>query len=172
MCDTSRTRSDCEQSAGCICHLACICQTLIDTVFLCIRLVNDLQKLIYRSGISQCIGKILIHHQHRQLAEYIQMHIVLRIWCRDQKDQCNRLIIQCLKIHTIFYDHCCESRLSDGVTFAVRNRNSLSDSGRALFLSRIDLFAVALNIIDFSAARHQLYHLIQRVIFSCGRSIQ
>ena len=100
------------------------------------------------------------------------MYIILCIRCRDQKDQCDRFAVQRVKIHAIFHDHCCQSGLIDRVTLAVRNRNSLSDSGRALFLSRIDLFAVALNIIDFSAARHQLYHLIQRVIFSCGRSIQ
>lgn len=100
------------------------------------------------------------------------MDVVLRVRCCDQKDQVDGLAVQRVKIHTILYDHGCQSGLAHRIAFTVGNRNSLTDSGGAFFLSRINLFAIAFLIIDLSAFYHQGYHLIQRLAFISRCAVQ
>ena len=85
MCDTSRTGSN--RKDLCLCSLCrtCICKSLINIFLLTVSLINDVHKLIYGRSISEGFCKFFIHQHHRKFTEYIQMNVILCIWCCDQK---------------------------------------------------------------------------------------
>ena len=149
-----------------------VCQTFINAVFLCICLVDDRKKFIYRCCVFQAFRKCFIHQEYGQLAEHIQVDVVLGIRCCDQKDQVHRLAVQRIKVYTVFYNHCCQPRFAHCITFSVRDRDPFTDAGGAFFFSCINLLAVAFRVIDLSAFYHQGYHLIQCFLFATRCTVQ
>ena len=99
------------------------------------------------------------------------MYIVLSIRCGNEKDQVGGFAIQRIKVYTIFYNHCCQSRLADRIAFSMRYCNSLADAGSAFFLSGINLFSIPFAIIDLAAFDHQINDLIQRLFLVRRRTV-
>ena len=156
-------------------HLIRICRTgirqpLVYAGLLIVRLVDDRQKFLHRRGITQTVGKVLIHHQYGQLTQYVQMYVIFCIRRRDQKDQRHRFTVQRVKVHAVFYYHRRQAGACHRITFAVGNRYAFPDSGGTLFLSRIHLSAVRFLVIDPAASHHQLNDLIQRLFLVRRRS--
>ena len=152
--------------------LSHVCQTFIHTLLLFICLINDLKEFLRCLRSAKVGSKLLIHQHHGKLAEHIQMYIVLCIRRSDQKQQCNRLSVQGIKINSTRNDHGCKPRLIYCITFAMRNGNSLTDSCSTLFLSCINLLPVSCLIINLTASGHKCHRSIQGLGFVCWSSIQ
>ena len=147
-------------------------EPLIHALLLFIRPVNDLQKFLRRPGITQTLGKFRIHQHHRQLAQHIQMHVILRVRRRDQEEQSCRFLIQRFKIHTVLHHHCRKPGTVDCIPLSMRDGDALSDPCGTLFLSCIHQLTIAFHIIDLAASYHEIYYHIQRFLLRLRRRIK
>ena len=133
-----------------------------DAGLLVIRLVDDRQKFLHRRCIPQTVGKVLIHHQYGQFAQYVQMHVIFCVRRRDQENQCHRFTIQRIKVHAVFYYHRRQAGACHRITFAVGNRYAFPDSGGTLFLSRIHLSAVRFLVLRNAASVEEFLAIIDK----------
>ena len=167
MSDSGRAGCNSQDPAGSLrILLLCLSGKLIIQIrALLICLIHNLKKFLHCSGIFQISYKLLIHKQHGQLAQYVQMDIVLCIWRSNKKDQMNRLPVKRVKVHAFLNDHSRQSRLQHSIAFSMGNRNSFSDSCCPLLFSAIDLLPVCLLIPDLSTLHHQRHCLVKSFLF-------
>ena len=93
------------------------------------------------------------------------MYVVFGVRCCNQEDQMYRLSVERIVIHTVFYNHRCQSRFVYKCTFSVRNRDPFTDTCRSFLFTAIYFLAVSFQIIDLSAFCHQFDHLVESFVF-------
>ena len=129
------------------CHSAPrIREPLVDIRLFLISPVHDFQKFLHTGCVPQILGKLLIHKHDGQLAQHVQVYIVLCVGSGDQENQRNRLVVQCLEVHAVLHHHRRQTGTADRAAFSVGDCNTLSDSRRALLLTGIDLRPVGFLI--------------------------
>ena len=92
------------------------------------------------------------------------MHVIFGVRRCDQEDQMYRLSVKRIVIHTVFYNHSCQSRFVYKCTLSVRDRNTFADTCRSLLFTAVYFLAVSFQIIDLSALCHQFDHLVESFV--------
>ena len=131
------------------------CCLLYGSCLFHVILVADREELIRCSCVFQAFYKVFVHEESGKLSQYVQMNIILCIGCCDQKQKIDRLSVERFIFNAVRNDHCCKSRALDCVAFAVRDRDTVADTGCSLCLTEEDLLLVCLVVGNVARFLHQ-----------------
>ena len=163
MSDSGRAGGHCQNTIPCS---GAALQSLVHTLLI-ICIINDLQELLHSGCPFQCRSELLIHQHHGKLTQHVQMHIVLRIGCRDEEQQIRGFSVQRIKVHTIPNHHSRKARCLHRIALSVGDRDAFPDTGGALCFSLVYYLPIFLHICQLAAFTHQFDGLIQCFFLVC-----
>lgn len=129
-------------------------------------LVDHREELLRRLGGAQVVAEPLVHEQHGQAGEHLEVNVSLGVRRGDEEHQVRGLAVRGVVVDAVGQGHRGQAGRGDGSGLGVRDRDALAKRRGALGLAGADGGLVALDVGDVALLAHEGDELVDGVVLA------
>ena len=141
---------------------------LLDGNLGALRLVDHGAELLGGLGGAEVVTELLVHEQHGQAGEHLEVDVGLGVGCGDEEHERRGPAVGRVVVDALGQRHGGEARSADRGRLGVRDGNALAKRRGALGLAGVDGRLVALDVGDVALLAHELDELVDGIALAGG----